>query len=97
MSGPNSSHDDGQRTESSGEYQVMRHAIDSLESAFAGRAPAGDERAQEQRARRALVQVARLVEEHCELAEQRGGLAGRSATNPGATTMPKRKPWRVIH
>jgi hypothetical protein len=51
----------------------MLRAIDSLESSFAGR-QAGDERGQKRRARRALMQVARLLEEHCDLMEQPGGL-----------------------
>jgi hypothetical protein len=52
---------------------TMLRATDSLERAFAG-PPARDERAQKERARRALVHVAGLLAEHCGLMEQPGGL-----------------------
>lgn len=58
---------------SSREYQTMVRAIAALENAFdAG--PVGSERAWKQRAGRSLALVGGLAQEHCQLAEQRGGL-----------------------
>lgn len=58
---------------SSREYQAMVSAIAAMEGAF-GTGSAGKERAYKQRASRALALVVGLLQEHCELAEQRGGL-----------------------